>query len=120
LYQGSIAEKGSTAEVIEHPRHPYVQLLLGSIPVPDPAQRWQTDVQIPSEEEQLQDALEGCPFYSRCPFHMDRCRDARPPLYELEVVGHQAACYLCDEPEKGGASSEDGSAVAHSRPRLTI
>jgi peptide/nickel transport system ATP-binding protein len=106
LYQGSIAERGSTPEVIEHPRHPYVQLLLGSIPVPDPAQRWATDVQIPSEEDQLQDSLEGCPFYSRCPYHMDRCRDRRPPLYELDVVGHQAACYLCDGSKKGGAPED--------------
>jgi peptide/nickel transport system ATP-binding protein len=107
LYQGSIAERGTTPDVIEHPRHPYVQLLLGSIPVPDPRQRWSTDVKIPSEEDQLQDSLEGCPFYSRCPFHMDRCRDMRPPLYQLEVPSHEAACYLCDEVRKGGAPEDD-------------
>jgi peptide/nickel transport system ATP-binding protein len=108
LYQGSVAERGPTTAVIEHPQHPYVQLLLGSIPVPDPTQRWSTDVRIGSEDEQLEDAREGCPFYSRCPSHMDRCRATRPPLYQLEVVDHLAACYLCDEPERGGAHSEDG------------
>src|SRR5205085_8590844 len=40
LYRGSIAECGPTASVVEKPRHPYVQLLLSSIPVPDPVQRW--------------------------------------------------------------------------------
>jgi peptide/nickel transport system ATP-binding protein len=117
LYQGSIAERGSTTEVIEQPRHPYVQLLLGSIPVPDPSQRWSTDLQIPTEEEQAQDALEGCPFYSRCAFHMDRCRDKRPPLYSIGSTYHQASCYLCDEPQKGGAPTEDGSAVLQSPQR---
>ena len=102
LYQGSVAERGSSAEVIEHPRHPYVQLLLGSIPVPDPRQRWQSDVQIPSEEEQLEAGLNGCRFYARCPYHMDRCRETPPPLYELDVIGHQAACYLVEESQKGG------------------
>src|SRR5215208_1964517 len=33
LYQGSIAEKGDTVRVIEHPKHPYVQMLIDSIPV---------------------------------------------------------------------------------------
>ena len=107
LYQGSIAERGSSVEVIEHPRHPYVQLLLGSIPVPDPKQRWQSEVQIPSEEEQREAGLNGCRFYARCPFHMDRCLEKPPPLYELEVVGHQAACYLCEDSQKGGLPEDE-------------
>ena len=40
LYQGSVAESGETAAVIENPKHPYVQLLLDSIPVPDPSVKW--------------------------------------------------------------------------------
>jgi oligopeptide/dipeptide ABC transporter ATP-binding protein len=116
LYQGSIAEKGATISVIEHPRHPYVQLLLGSIPVPDPSQRWDTDVQIPSEAEQQRDALRGCPFYARCIYHMDRCREVRPPLFDLDAQGHQCACYLCEDGMKGGAPLGDGIAVQHSGP----
>jgi len=119
LYQGSIAEKGATPAVIEDPRHPYVQLLLGSIPVPDPSQRWQTNLQIPSELEQQREARGGCPFYSRCAFHMDRCRETPPPLYDLNAQGHQCACYLCEDPQKGDAPLEDGIAVLHARPRET-
>src|SRR5207237_8510974 len=79
LYKGSIAEKGPTPSVIEHPRHPYVQLLLGSIPIPDPKQRWQPSVHIPSEDDQLQAGVDGCPFSARCSYHMERCRTASPP-----------------------------------------
>jgi len=107
LHKGSIAEKGPTPSVIEHPRHPYVQLLLGSIPVPDPKQRWQTSVRIPSEDDQLQVGV-GCPFYARCSYHMERCRAAMPPRYEVNGDGHQCACYLCDQAEKGGASHTNG------------
>jgi oligopeptide/dipeptide ABC transporter ATP-binding protein len=72
--------------------------LLGSIPVPDPRQRWQTDVHIPAEDAQSPDALGGCLFYSRCVHHMDRCRQSVPPLYQLaEQAGHQCACFLCEE-----------------------
>lgn len=117
LYQGSIAEKGLTTSVIEHPRHPYVQLLLGSIPVPDPSQRWQTNLLIPSEQEQRREARDGCPFYARCPFHMDRCREKPPPLFDLDAQGHQCACYLCEDGQKGDAPLGDGIAVPHSRPR---
>jgi peptide/nickel transport system ATP-binding protein len=107
LYRGSIAEKGPTPEVIEHPRHPYVQLLLGSIPVPDPSQRWQTNVHLASEAEERLAALDGCPFYSRCDYRMERCRITPPPLYDLEATGHQCACYLCEHVEKGGARTND-------------
>jgi oligopeptide/dipeptide ABC transporter ATP-binding protein len=120
LYQGSIAEKGPTLALVDNPRHPYVQLLLSSIPVPDPTQRWQTDVPIPSEDEHAQDAPDGCPFYARCAYHMPRCREQPPALVDLDARGHQCACYLC-EPEamKGGPSTEQGVAVAHSRPPET-
>jgi peptide/nickel transport system ATP-binding protein len=99
LYQGSIAERGVTSAVIEHPQHPYVQLLLGSIPVPDPAQRWQTNLSIPSEEEQRRLANQGCPFYARCPVRMDRCRLTAPPLYEVDGHSHESACFLNDPDE---------------------
>jgi peptide/nickel transport system ATP-binding protein len=96
LYQGSIAERGVTSAVIEHPQHPYVQLLLNSIPVPDPAERWQTDLVMPSEEEQRASAGRGCPFYARCPMRMERCREAPPPLYDIDGPDHQSACFLID------------------------
>jgi peptide/nickel transport system ATP-binding protein len=106
LYRGSIAERGPTTAVIEQPRHPYVQLLLGSIPVPDPKQRWQTDVRIPTEDEIGLATLDGCPFYARCDSRMDRCRETPPPLYQLGMDGHQCACFLCEE--KGGGANTDG------------
>jgi len=111
LYQGSIAECGDTTAVIEQPRHPYVQLLLNSIPVPDPTQRWHADEQIQSETGQQLDARDGCPFYARCIYHMDRCRHTPPPLYALDGERHRCACYLCEDGQKGGAPGEDGVAV---------
>ncbi len=93
LYQGAIAERGKTPKVIEEPRHPYVQLLVNSIPVPDPRVKWGDMMEIPSEEEQRKLSNKGCRFYSRCPKHMDRCLLARPPLYQIRP-GQEAACYL--------------------------
>src|SRR5256885_5835793 len=40
LYRGLVAEAGSVEEVVKSPHHPYTQLLVGSIPLPDPTHHW--------------------------------------------------------------------------------
>ena len=97
LYQGSITEKGDTTKVIEHPQHPYVQQLIASIPVPDPNEKWDTHLVLPTEEELRSHAESGCRFYPRCAHHMDRCLTKQPPLYQIDGLDHQAACYLYDD-----------------------
>jgi peptide/nickel transport system ATP-binding protein len=94
LYQGSMAEIGDTVTVIEDPRHPYVQQLISSIPVPDPTQRWDTDITLPPEEEMRGQAESGCRFYPRCSARMDRCLTERPPFYDISGQDHEVACYL--------------------------
>lgn len=94
LYQGCVAEKGDTPEVIENPQHPYVQLLIDSIPVPDPSQRWDTNISLPPEEELRGQVESGCRFYPRCPYRMDRCLIERPPLHRINGQDHEVACYL--------------------------
>src|SRR5215207_2330459 len=64
LYQGSIAERGNTQGVIEDPKHPYVQLLIDSIPVPDPTIRWGSEGVLTLDDEQMRtSAKSGCRFY---------------------------------------------------------
>jgi peptide/nickel transport system ATP-binding protein len=94
LYQGVVAEKGKTIEVIDNPKHPYVQALIGSIPVPDPTQKWDINVILPDDEEMRAQADSGCRFYSRCPYRMDHCLTKQPPLYQINGATHGAACYL--------------------------
>jgi peptide/nickel transport system ATP-binding protein len=96
LYQGGVTETGDTLRVIENPKHPYVQELIGSIPVPDPTEKWDTDIVLPDDEMLRTQVDSGCRFYPRCPHHMDHCLDKYPPLYQVES-DHQAACYLYDE-----------------------
>ena len=113
LYQGSIAEKGDTVSVIENPKHPYVQMLIDSVPVPDPNQKWDTTVTLPSEEALRSEVDTGCRFYPRCPYHMDRCLVKQPPLYEIDSGTHRAACYLYDqspaEAQSGGMEQQEES-----------
>lgn len=97
LYQGAIAERGETTQVIEKPKHPYVQLLIDSIPVPDPDIKWGEDVEAAGDEKMRSQANSGCRFYPRCPHGMNRCLEKQPPLYQIDGSDHEAACYLYDE-----------------------
>ena len=110
LYQGSIAERGDTTQVIENPKHPYVQMLIDSIPVPDPNIRWGGEEVLSIDDEQMRISAEsGCRFYPRCVHRMDRCLQQNPPLYTIAElttgnsatskapIAHEASCYLYDD-----------------------
>jgi|YNPBryantNP2012_1023418.scaffolds.fasta_scaffold04287_2 oligopeptide/dipeptide ABC transporter ATP-binding protein len=97
LYQGSIAECGRTVDVIERPHHPYVQMLIASVPVPDPKVKWGTLLEGVADETMRYKVESGCRFYPRCPHRMDRCLEAMPPLYPVGDHGQQAACYLFEK-----------------------
>ena len=97
MEHGRAIEAGSVDSVMDHPAHPYTQLLLQSVPRPDPDQRWE-DAPPPMTVRGA--ALDGavargrncCLFADRCPSVMDVCRQARPRLFRL--ADQQAACYL--------------------------
>lgn len=91
LYHGSVMEAGDVESVIRTPKHPYTQLLVNSIPWPDPNQPWGAE----AEEVKSKGAgdRKGCKFASRCTHAFDLCLQSPPPLYSLKP-GHAAACYL--------------------------
>jgi len=99
LYQGTTAERGAAMDVIDAPQHPYVQLLIDSVPVPDPTDKWDVNISLPSEEEMRTAASIGCRYYPRCPHRMDRCLEEQPPLFKMDKPEHEAACYLYEERE---------------------
>jgi ABC-type oligopeptide transport system ATPase subunit len=40
LHRGAVVEQGDPEQVVKHPQHPYTQLLISSIPLPDPDHPW--------------------------------------------------------------------------------
>lgn len=95
LYQGAVAEKGHTLDVIEEPKHPYVQLLIDSIPVPDPSVRWGSNTVLSIDDEEMRvNADSGCRFYPRCQHRMDNCLTNRPLMLSVGKGGHEASCFL--------------------------
>lgn len=93
LFQGTTVERGSASAIIENPKHPYVQELIDSIPVPDPKVKWDTDIKLPSEEVMRLTNSTGCRFYPRCPKRMDQCAKSFPAFVKVGE-DHEVACYL--------------------------
>jgi peptide/nickel transport system ATP-binding protein len=125
LYRGAVAEAGDVDLVVQQPRHPYTQLLINSVPEPDPNHPWgaveiQTDTaETTNGATQVQVAapfglvatgaaasavakahgghlITGCTFSDRCPHVMSVCRETVPPLFRLDPA-RAAACFLYRE-----------------------
>ena len=93
LYGGSVMESGDIEGVIQNPQHPYTQLLVSSITVPDPDVRWDGRKASSASEETVAKNTGGCKFYHRCPHAMDRCATIPPPAYSVSQK-QLAACHL--------------------------
>jgi peptide/nickel transport system ATP-binding protein len=94
MYAGKVVEEAEVGELFAHPRHPYTQGLIRSIPRVDKgAGRKQRLEQIPGTVPSLLTPPPGCRFAARCRFVTDACRAAEPELREV-APGHKMACIL--------------------------
>lgn len=93
MYLGRIVESGPAEEVLAHPKHPYTQALLESVPVIEHHQKPFTPPK--GEVPSLINPPPGCHFAPRCPFRMPRCTQQYPQDYLIEG-NHLAKCYLYD------------------------
>lgn len=92
LYQGKVAEAGAVERVIGAPRHPYSQLLVSSIPLPDLDRRWGDD-EMQAAPEQGDRPSTGCRFAPRCPHVMAQCWTTDPAPTRPDA-DRMLACHL--------------------------
>ena len=90
MYGGRIVESATAAELYKHPKHPYTEGLMASIPTLDgePGSRLQT---IEGQPPDLLHMPAGCAFHPRCPYAAEICKHAKPLLKEVEA-NHFRAC----------------------------
>ena len=91
MYAGRIVETAPTKVLFNNPLHPYTQLLLASVPSPDPNVRMKLEEF--SEVADSGNLPSGCSFQPRCGQCLEECGHDTPELLEVEA-GHFAACLL--------------------------
>lgn len=93
MYLGQLVELGPCEEVYERTLHPYAKALISSIP--------SIEIDKPLKERRIRlegeltspiNPKEGCRFYNRCPYKIERCLKESPLLREIEE-GHYVACH---------------------------
>jgi peptide/nickel transport system ATP-binding protein len=77
MYAGRIVESGPTAQLLDHPLHPYTAGLIASIPSRNV--RGRPLAQIPGMTPSLLRLKPGCAFRDRCA-HADSTCNAAPPI----------------------------------------
>jgi len=92
MYAGFIVEESAVKDLYADPRHPYTIGLLGSLPRLDEA-RGHRLTSIEGLPPDLIDLPQGCPFYIRCKYHIERCATENPKL-EPVAPGHKIACWV--------------------------
>jgi peptide/nickel transport system ATP-binding protein len=91
MYLGKLCEVAPSADLYRTPMHPYTNVLLASIPVPDPLTP-PSEVQAVGEPPSPVLPPPGCRFHTRCPNATAECTTTEPQLREL-APGHFVACH---------------------------
>jgi oligopeptide transport system ATP-binding protein len=92
MYLGHIVELAACDELFDNPLHPYTQVLLAAVPVPDPNVEATRDFRpVQGEVPSPMNPPSGCVFHPRCPIAVERCKRASPELREV-LPDHWVAC----------------------------
>jgi peptide/nickel transport system ATP-binding protein len=101
MHRGRIAEIGDADTVYRTPAHPYTQVLLAAVPVPDPrAERARRRVMLRETSPDPGATPSGCRFRTRCPVFAllaigdrRRCAEEEPDVRPVGA-GQAAACHF--------------------------
>ena len=83
MYAGKIVEHGHSAEVFDHPQHPYTVGLLRSLPRRGVRKNERQLATIPGTLPLIGTELPTCVFVDRCALATDTCRTTEPPVRDL-------------------------------------
>ena len=111
MYGGKVMESGRTEDIFGETANPYTLGLKNSFPTITSAD--QDLVSIPGTPPTLRDPDDGCRFRDRCPFAVEECHAAHPPMYDVAAAdadgrvveatdgrAHRTACYRIDDLEQ--------------------
>lgn len=92
MYLGRIVEYADSEVLYKNPLHPYTQLLIESIPVPNPLAKKEHKL-LEGDPPSPTSPPTGCRFHTRCPKRFELCDKMEPP--EIVTEGsHMVCCHL--------------------------
>jgi len=94
MYLGRIVERGSVAEVLGNPQHPYTRALLAAVPRVR-AVAAEAVVPLTGDLPSPANPPSGCHFHPRCPQAHERCLESYPGQRALAGT-HRVSCHLLD------------------------
>ena len=96
MYLGRIVEVADRDTLFSAARHPYTQILLSAVPVPNPRQLVKRML-LQGDPPSPANPPSGCRFHTRCPLVQAVCKEQDPGLSErrsASVGGHWVACHF--------------------------
>ncbi len=91
MYLGRIVERGTVAEVLRTPKHPYTQALLSAVPRIDG--QGVEIIRLAGEMPSPANPPQGCHFHPRCAHAMASCRAIYPAATDISAT-HVVHCHL--------------------------
>lgn len=95
MYAGQIVEKASNTDLFKEPKHPYTRGLLSSIPRLD-CKTEDRLFSIKGQPPNLINVPDCCPFFPRCDFAMEICKQKNPKITQLGNK-REVNCWLYEE-----------------------
>ncbi len=112
MYVGKLVETASIDELYRHPKHPYTEALLSSVPITNPRQRGErNNIRLTGDVADPSNPPSGCYFHPRCPYAQQKCSEQEPsllPVRDQADTGHLVACHYADELTLRGVIHDEG------------
>lgn len=83
MYGGKIMEIGNASQIINSPKHPYTQALVSALPKFGSHYTINKMISIPGKVLESTSKEIGCPFYARCSYAKDVCKEKYENCYKV-------------------------------------
>ncbi len=111
MYVGKLVESSSGDALYRHPRHPYTEALLSSVPITNPRERGDRNrIELTGDVADPSNPPTGCYFHPRCAHVQERCKTEEPALRRIKTkrgADGYVACHFADELELRGVIRDD-------------
>ncbi len=110
MYVGKLVESAEATSLYTHPKHPYTEALMSSVPIHDPLLRDRgRRIRLKGEVADPANPPTGCYFHPRCQYAEERCRIEEPLLRPVMTDSgeHQVACHFAEKLDLRGVIASD-------------